>query len=193
MFASFNYDCTLDESIVSVAKRNWRPELGYGFSIERGLADWRNHDGRGRLPTRGIGVLKPHGSLNWQRTEHGVALVKDPYQKRGDKELMIVPPLWQKDYSNEPFRSIWSQARRALSSTKALFIIGYSLPTTDVYTQAMLRIDVGKLEFLCVVNPDDAARARILSVLRSAVSSSTHLVEVRDIAHLTMMIGGNSR
>ena len=185
-FLSFNYDCLIDEALRHTAGRRWRPDRGYGVNISQGIERWHVHAGTGRFPDPGIMLLKPHGSLNWQKTEqtaHPIALRADPYQAHD--ELMIVPPLWQKDFDNEPDRAIWTRARTVLSSTKAIIVVGYSLPETDVYTQAMLRIDVQKLDFLCVVNPDEGARRRIKSALRSAIAPSTFVVdfgELRDLA-----------
>lgn len=181
VFISFNYDCLLDEAM-QLAKRRWRPDRGYGFNISLGLERWQDHDGRGPLPDPGIRLLKPHGSLNWGQDAE---LLDDPY--RGDRALRIVPPLWQKDFSEEPYAAIWTEARRVLGSVKALIIVGYSLPETDVYTQALLRIDVGELDFLCIANPDKAARTRIKAVLRSSLNSKTHVLELdefKDLANL---------
>jgi hypothetical protein len=177
VFISFNYDCILDRALKS-AKRKWIPARGYGFPINSGTEHWQDHGGKGPLPNPGIRLLKPHGSLNWTRNGNTVALRSDPYAPRPDGELLIVPPLWQKEFAEEPFQTIWSTARRVLSAVKALFVIGYSLPETDVYTQALLRLDVGPLDFLCIVNPDLQARDRVKAVLRSSIESTTHIVEL---------------
>ena len=75
-----------------------------------------------------------------------------------------------------------------MPSRKALLLIGYSLPTTDVYTQAMLRIDVDALEFLLIANPDADARARIRRVLRSAVRPSTRVLELDSMADVGKLL-----
>lgn len=189
VFLSFNYDCLLDTALARNAKRRWDPGRGYGFDIDDGVEDWKNHAGMGRFPDPGIRLLKPHGSLNWERRGDLIALVREPYRRRSEGTIEIVPPLWQKDYDRAPYTSIWEAARRVLSASKALFVIGYSLPETDVYTQAMLRIDVGELDFLCLVNPDTAARSRIKNVLRSALTSRTHLVELDYLEDLAALLG----
>lgn len=187
VIVSFNYDCLVDGTLRDVGKRKWDPATGYGVTAEGGLDTWKDHAGTGRFPKQGLRLLKLHGSLNWRVQNEKLGLLADPYCRRGDGELALVPPLWQKSFDDHPFTALWRSARTALTSTKALLFIGYSLPLTDVYTQAMLRIDVQALDFLLIANPDDEARARIKRVLRSALRPTTRIVEVEtmaDIGHL---------
>ncbi len=186
---SFNYDCLMDRSLSRTAGRRWDPGRGYGFPVADGLDPWRDHSGRGRMPKGSIRLLKPHGSFNWSRDQEGqVCLLAEEYSRRDYNELVIVPPLWQKSFEEEPFPTIWSEARRLLSTVRALFVVGYSLPETDVYTQALLRMDVAALDFLAVVNPDIEARKRLHASLRSAVTRATHVVELDTLENLVQVI-----
>jgi hypothetical protein len=115
-------------------------------------------------------------------------LLEDEYAARPEGELVIVPPLWQKSFDAEPYRMTWQRMRQVLSAVKALFVVGYSLPETDVYTQATLRMDVRELDFLCMVNPDPAARTRIVRTLRSAITTGTHVVEFDKLADLAALL-----
>jgi hypothetical protein len=117
-----------------------------------------------------------------------VRLRDNEYEDREHSELMIVPPLWQKRFTEFPYSEIWPEARRVLGAAKAIFVIGYSLPLTDVYTQAALRIDVAHLDFLCVVSPDPDARARVMEALRSAVEPYTHVVHFDRLADLASLL-----
>jgi hypothetical protein len=182
-FISFNYDCLLDRAVQKQARRRWNAISGYGFEVAAGHEDWNSHGGTGRFPQKSIRILKPHGSLNWKRgAAAGWELLSDEYCDRPDEELIFVPPLWQKSFDEEPYQTVWRETRGTLSKVKALFLIGYSLPETDVYTQATLRMDVGPLDFLCIVNPDREVRARIVRTLRSSVTTATHLVEFERLA-----------
>ncbi|MGH9894687.1 MAG: hypothetical protein ACREA0_22455, partial [bacterium] len=186
---SFNYDCLMDRSLARVSGRRWNPARGYGFSVTGGLDHWCDHTGRGRIPKGSIRLLKPHGSFNWVRNEaDGFDLLADEYAGRRHDALLIVPPLWQKSFDEEPFPTVWVEARRVLSSARALFVVGYSLPETDVYTQALLRMDVGELEFLAIVNPDPEARRRVHNALRSAVTRATHVLELNALENLAQVI-----
>lgn len=179
---TFNYDCLVDRSLRTIAKRNWDPETGYGIDARGHLDAWRDHSGTGRFPVKQVQLLKLHGSMNWGIDTQGrLQLLVDPYAPRPEDDLCIVPPLWQKSFDDPPFHDVWMAAREQLTSTKALLIIGYSMPLTDVYTQAMLRIDVQPLDFLLVANPDPEARERIRRVLRSAITTGTRVVELDDI------------
>jgi hypothetical protein len=101
-----------------------------------------------------------------------------------------LPPLWQKSFEQSPFHDLWLDARRQLTATKALLILGYSLPLTDVYTQALLRIDVQPLDFLLLIaNPDSEARSRIRRALRSGLTRSTRIVELEDMARVGSLLG----
>jgi hypothetical protein len=45
-------------------------------------------------------------------------------------------------------------------------------------------MDVGPLDFLCVVNPDPEVRARIARTLRSSITTNTHFVEFDRLSEL---------
>jgi SIR2-like domain len=187
-FISFNYDCLLDTALARHGRRRWRPSEGYGFPISGGEDGWCDHSGLGRPPKRSIRLLKPHGSLNWGLSGTALSLRSDEYAARPEADLVIVPPLWQKSFDSEPYQTIWRETRRTLSSVKALFLLGYSLPETDVYTQATLRMDVGQLEFLCIVNPDVEARRRAMRTLRSAITTDTHVIELDRLEDLARLL-----
>jgi hypothetical protein len=176
---SFNYDCVVDRSLRDVAKRKWDSRVGYGVAASGAVDAWIDHSGTGRFVKEGHRLLKLHGSLNWRLDgQQRLELVDDPYARRAADELCIIPPLWQKSFENPPFHDLWISSRALLTTRKALLFIGYSLPATDVYTQAMLRIDVPELDFLLIANPDSEARARLKRVLQSALKSSTRVVEL---------------
>lgn len=185
---SFNYDCLADRSLAAVGGRRWNPATGYGINVVGGTTAWKDHTGTGRMPKTSLTLLKPHGSLNWRKASGGTRLRPDEYAAREAAELVIVPPLWIKSYDAKPFDDVWSALRRTLSTTKALIFVGYSLPTTDVYTQAALRLDVVGLDFLCIVNPDADARSRIRTVLKSAISPRTVITELDLLAELATLL-----
>lgn len=190
VIASFDYDCVADRSLRDRGRRKWDPEFGYGVQAGGELDLWRDHSGTGRFPRQGLRIYKLHGSLNWRLgADDRLQLLEFPYRRRAqDGELCIVPPLWQKSFDSAPFRDLWLLARSGLTATKALLVIGYSLPQTDVYTQAMLRIDVRDLEFLLIANPDPEARARVKRVLRSAVRATTRVIELESMEEVGKLL-----
>ena len=59
----------------------------------------------------------------------------------GDKEALIIPPVTDKltYFNNETVRRLWQEASQALWCAKRVFIIGYSLPMSDLGMQFFLQ------------------------------------------------------
>ena len=108
-----------------------------------------------------IFLLKLHGSLSWLNCptcntiiatpkEKGLKYIYDP-QIRNDNLLkrcavcnsyrkpVIIPPTWQKEYINPNLTEIWLKAEREIQKAKKIFIIGYSLPESDVNVRYLLK------------------------------------------------------
>ena len=51
-----------------------------------------------------------------------------------DKETLIIPPVAEKTtyFNNETVRGLWKDAAAALQGAAALYVIGYSLPISDL-------------------------------------------------------------
>ena len=51
-----------------------------------------------------------------------------------DKEVLIIPPVTDKNsyFNNETVRRLWQQASEAVQAASRMFVIGYSLPPTDI-------------------------------------------------------------
>lgn len=90
-----------------------------------------------------IPYLKLHGSLNWERKN-------DPkrYSELNwipTKPLpnpFILPPVFNK-LNDAEINQVWNKALSLLRHAKNLIIIGYSLPSTDVYMQYFLKSGIG--------------------------------------------------
>lgn len=179
---SFNYDALIDESIRQWSAGIWRADRGYGFKIPD-AAVWSAPDTPGPFPTEHLRLLKPHGSLHWSITDarqKQLSLRLDPYEgksARGD----IIPPTWDKTVLGEwPWKPVWEQASKALQLTRCLIVIGYSVPPTDLTSQALIRSSLsgGDLRLLVVANPDPRARARVIDLARGAIRSHTRILEL---------------
>jgi len=79
-----------------------------------------------------IEILKLHGSINFprekikQRIDYNIAKpLHNPY---------ILPPIFNKISHDQP-NKMWEVSLRRLEAAKNVIIVGYSLPTTDVYMQ----------------------------------------------------------
>ena len=132
-------------------------------------------------------LYKLHGSTTWYKAavETSFApiywlsnqLKRDSKSKIlvADKRRFIVPPVYDKStlLSHESVRSLWRQAReKALQPADKLFVIGYSLPETDLAMRSLLW--EGRLfpdgsgsgeKLLYVVNPDNCVQQRYKAIL----------------------------
>ena len=107
--------------------------------------------GEGSLKT--FSFLKLHGSINWYYSGRDdffgetILFSEDlPFGHKAwndvrfrrpqsrDKEPLIIPPATEKNtyFNNETVRRLWREAGRALQDAERVFIIGYSLPLSDL-------------------------------------------------------------
>ena len=188
---SFNYDLLADRALRAGAGSKFKPEESYGFAPQAVDKDWAPSPRPGAPFKNHVELLKPHGSLNWRNTPTGVEVVKDELAVL-PPSVALVPPQYLKRFEDEPFASIWRNARRVLRSAQALVIVGYSLPSSDIFTAAALRLEVHQLDLLCIANPDPIARERILAVLRSALRPETAVVFFDNFAELAERFGART-
>ncbi len=111
----------------------------------------------GEVP-RTFRLLKLHGSVNWyysgREDFHGETIFYSDVpefgperdeaarysisqrlrDKAADKVTLLIPPVAEKTtyFNNETVRGLWKDAAAALRNAAALYIIGYSLPITDL-------------------------------------------------------------
>jgi len=145
-------------------------------------------------PSTDILLLKPHGSIDWffqdkipaeaARAVRKIdkALCVYPkftlakYQKLKMQAPVIVPPVFQKDFTEPFFRQTWRRVYKAVSRATDLFFIGYSLPREDQFARLVisralrnnrLRTTKGKKKALRVrvVNPDESAQMTFVRLL----------------------------
>ena len=133
----------------------------------------RSMSGGSNLPS--FSYLKLHGSTNWFysgvsnfygetiyysdvrswiKQYAGQQSVRPPWAR--DKEYLIIPPVTDKltYFNNETIRSLWQEAGNALWSARRIFVIGYSLPESDL----------GMRFFLQSQQPDDRVPVYIVDV-----------------------------
>ena len=153
-----NYD-----TIVERLLDDWRGTLPRG-SERPGLADVQPIPVSSALARDGTGLIgsghpetltlyKIHGSINWFRSESDTntdtiySLPPKDLSDSGrmkyvrDKRRFIVPPVYDKSslLNHDSIRSLWWQAKmNALVPAERLFVIGYSLPETDVAMRTLL-------------------------------------------------------
>lgn len=191
---SFNYDCLIDAALRDHAGGRWDPGRGgYGFSPKAGSDNWHTTT-KGRTPAGTIMCLKPHGSLNWELDAKGsVTLNNNPYDI-GSAEGRIIPPTWFKRLNEEPFASVWKEARRQIRTCRVLIVVGYSVPQTDLFSRALFKAEVGskekreKLDMIILANPDRVARQRFVDLVSGGMEYRTRIVEFDGYEELAQSI-----
>jgi hypothetical protein len=185
---SFNYDCLIDHALLAHGDKKWNPHYGYGFNLGshgtklRGDGFWTPPNPATQTTT--IKLLKLHGSLHFHITEPAehaptVRLKQRPYtQQHGVLHFTIIPPESNKQFDHGVFQHFWKQARAALHRATTMILIGYSLPSTDLHSTALLRTSVKKngLKSLVVVNPDAEARRRTREILHRGITENTKVL-----------------
>ena len=183
-FVSFNYDLAL-EHVLEQATSHWSPKAGYGLNLRWGaINDPDDVPGPDLVPLRGgrsndVIVLKPHGSLNWllddrhrfhlpfiSLTEEGRVRyigtkVTHPYVSLPDRlpiavSPFIVPPTSKKNTNTRVLQRIRQMETDALAAADEVFVIGWSVPSTDEDQVALIKHAVSQrsrpLQRLVVVN-----------------------------------------
>jgi hypothetical protein len=141
---SFNYDSVVERSLPQAER--------WGYA---GLEPCTN-----KLP-----VLKPHGSVNWERRNGQVLRV------RATQSPVVVAPTHLKfietatrnartiGYLDDAVevRQVWEEMERQMKAAKILVFIGYSFPVADLYFSSVLRsilADRDGAPNVVLVNPD---------------------------------------
>jgi len=197
---TFNYDCLMDDALRRKAGRGWDPKISYGFEIQEAAAtEWRPQTPKGRPARTPIALLKLHGSLNWDRSAGSEAihlvLRGDPYTHSGRTAAEVVPPVWDKTIKeDEVLKQIWKEARRTLPTGPVLLSVGYSVPPTDLLSQALIRVAASeraenqKLSHVIVVNPDIQARRRLINLVQGGMNAGTSVIELNTLSELSRLL-----
>ena len=154
---SLNYDCLIDRALCKGAGARFAAGRG-GYGTETGVDTdkWRG-TAKGRQPKGSITLLKLHGSLNWAGAAAPLPLRTDVYKPV--KAGVIQPPLTNKPVTEEPFRTIWKEARRSVRGARRLILVGYSMPIADGLVRSLLSTDLTNLIEVIVAEPSPATSA----------------------------------
>jgi len=141
-FISLNYDILLDDALL---------DLYPNFDVDYG-ANFTNF--RTPRPKRKIKLLKLHGSLNWMfcpvcrsmklslegKIADNVIAERISCERDGAAQRpLIIAPTWLKVYDNPHLTGIWLEAENTLRNTDEVFLVGYSLPDSDIHVRYLLK------------------------------------------------------
>lgn len=93
----------------------------------------------------------------------GESLSEDP---------VIIPPTWNKTAYHNQINEVWRRAAYEMGDAEQVFVIGYSLPTTDWFFNYLYALGVdmiAPLQGFYVLNPDNAVRERFEKLLGPGV------------------------
>lgn len=174
---SFNYDCLIETALQKEVKSRWNPGEGYGFTAHGNVKSWPSR--------KGITLLKPHGSLNWNIDAGAkvTTLEAKPYDISTAKGR-IIPPTWFKNIEKYPYEDVWKRARREIRECTALIVIGYSIPPTDLFSRILFRIDIKTIEFLVIANPNFSHRQKFLDLINDKMAKNARIVEFDNLEKL---------
>jgi hypothetical protein len=193
---SFNYDCLMDAALRDKGMRSWSAESGYHVPVTDGADSWNGKGMRGRWAKHPIKLLKLHGSLNWDRSTAGSLMLRpDPYLAAARCADEVVPPVWNKTIGGDAvFSEVWKEARRILPTGQIMVVAGYSVPPTDLLSQALIRISASertksqKLTHLVVANPSQEARAKLIGLVRPALDEASLVIELGSMEALGKLL-----
>ncbi len=148
-FISTNYDILLDNQLADLRDSEFDIDLDYGINFRNFGIDWK----RPRFDNSVL-LFKLHGSLNWLFCPTCNSIKITPYQKgvmkiwtdfevceedNSRQRPLIIPPTYQKVYSNAYLSQIWLRAEHILRTASHVVFIGYSLPEADIHIKYLLK------------------------------------------------------
>lgn len=148
--ATLNYDRTLEQAGAAA-----------GLRVDTGMATWV-HTGRWSWSSKGIRLLKLHGSIDWSWEDDTPQRGRLPSRyvvQSGDPELDDRPPVLVFGHRGKlraegPFLSLLAAFERHLSDADRLIVIGYSF--RDDHVNEMIRrwtFDTRRRHRIVVVDP----------------------------------------
>lgn len=161
---TFNYDLVLENSFKKIkpnVKDNHFKDLYIIQKIDTGLMSFFSEENADILKNS-IKIYKLHGSINWlydKNAQNGIRVISDrtlPEYKLGLSPL-IVPPTISKNFSPlTPLLNIqWYKFREELENADKIYIIGYSIPKTDIATYYALKTLIKPGTKIVIVNKID--------------------------------------
>jgi hypothetical protein len=186
-FMTFNYDLALDFALT-----RFRP-FDYYLS--------------GSSP-RGMPYLKLHGSINWGRCSkcdsiipYNINEVNFPFfisdyvyfdlgsklssKKHCDFPLsgppVLIPPTWNKTASHPDLLNVWRRAAIELSHAENVFVIGYSMPETDLffrYLYALGAESTKRIRRFWVINTNREVEERFLRIIGRGIESRFEFLQM---------------
>ena len=144
-------------------------------------------------------ILKLNGSINWYyspgKSESNFIYLKsgDPKLKKvdevGKKDLqpLIMPPLLDKSDFNSlnSIKIIWQEARNFLKDAEKIYIIGYSLPDSDVTIKLLLETSLDNCKKIYLINIESMIEEKIKILLNSSNNKIKTIIKIENKIKIT--------
>lgn len=175
---TFNYDIALEYAL---HRENILPNYHLGDTTEVG----------------DITLLKLHGSVNWGLSNNQIVMqlrIRDYINKYGiagdagrfwlfmarqfyiknEKRMdnvsgpVLIPPTWSKGEHYDKINKVWKKAAETLSDAEAIYVIGYSLPETDMFFRFLFALAThseSSIRRFWIFDPSESIKNRFLNLL----------------------------
>ena len=162
---SLNYDTLLEDLSVKILK-----PLNYLnlYSIPIAYLKSRTATVFGEEDYETYRLFKLHGSINWyysatkEKTSEQIYFIRGSKEERESKDLVpvIIPPVLDKTgfFEHSTIKSMWNEAKNLLKEAKKVYIIGYSIPQTDLTVKFMLQSYMPEDCEVTIVNKDEGGK-----------------------------------
>ncbi len=106
----------------------------------------------------------------------------------------LVPPTWNKSRHQSGIENVWKQAAQELAESENIFVIGYSLPQTDLFFHYLLSLGCLSSQIIrrfWVFDINPAVEERYRQILGPGVANRFQFIELsfKDVVrHLTKEI-----
>lgn len=87
-------------------------------------------------------------------------------------EPVIIPPTWNKTEYHQILETVWRRAAKELSEAENVFVLGYSLPESDLFFRYLFALGCAgptRIKRFWVFNPDQAVKDRFERLLGTGV------------------------
>tara|TARA_R110002020_G_scaffold26323_4_gene85021 strand:- start:12584 stop:13561 length:978 start_codon:yes stop_codon:yes gene_type:complete len=159
---SFNYDDLVEKSVINL-----------GGTFHYGIATKHENQIGSSYHGNGLAVLKMHGSLNWayaDKREANFTVFEDAAAVlKAGLVPQIVPPTWNKTIAKK-LAEVWSSAITRLETATRIYVVGFSMPQTDMHFKYLLAAGLQKnfsLREIVFVDPSDTIPTRAGTILAS--------------------------
>lgn len=139
-------------------------------------------------------LYKLHGSINWYYFKENVSsqiylyegyLGRKNHEAIGKKDLipLIIPPVFDKSiFMNViAIRTLWADARDAIKLANEIYIIGYSIPESDLVVKYLLKSNINKKTQIFLINTDIDMHKRVKNYFEDININTDYLIDDENV------------